>query len=458
MFNGIPITVINIGEGKQAIGGVGNTASILAMDVSVSCKVAVHVVDAVLLPFTVQGINATQVPEAPVPTAAPASSIPALPQQDFAELDGMSIEQKVGEDNVLENTDINNSEGPKITCKTLAQVMESDDDISIISLFMREAGLEEILDGQEAGVTIIAPQNTVLVNTFDFFQVLEMSLARDSPEAQEFFSTMKYHIIQGALSVEEILQAGSVQTMAMASDGSVMTVTATAVPDPATGQQTVKLEGPFNEAILLGEPITTACGSVVLPVDKLLTLSPTADGDDKEVENKVETPKVLQQKSHDSDCIPLMNVISGHPRLGRFADLLKRAGMSAALTRGSNITVFAPEDEGLSIILEALGNHVDMLEMEGLQAWMGYHVIHGVYYENDLVPGSILQTYTMSEKQTPLEVEVTAILGGEGDGLIVKSVGSEARTAEPDLVACGGVVHIMDVPLMPVAAAEDHKR
>eukprot|EP01023_Acetabularia_acetabulum_P000996 TRINITY_DN10367_c1_g1_i10.p2 TRINITY_DN10367_c1_g1~~TRINITY_DN10367_c1_g1_i10.p2 ORF type:complete len:246 (-),score=34.32 TRINITY_DN10367_c1_g1_i10:3001-3738(-) len=138
--------------------------------------------------------------------------------------------------------------------------------------------------------------------------------------------------------------------------------------------------------------------------------------------------------------------------------MLKRAGMSAALTRGTNITVFAPEDEGLSIILEALGNHVDMLEMEGLQAWMGYHVIHGIFYEEDLFPGTVLPTYTMSENQTPLEIEVSGILGGEGDGLLIKSVGSDARTAEPPLKACGGVVHIMDVPLMPVAASEAHKR
>eukprot|EP01023_Acetabularia_acetabulum_P000998 TRINITY_DN10367_c1_g1_i3.p2 TRINITY_DN10367_c1_g1~~TRINITY_DN10367_c1_g1_i3.p2 ORF type:complete len:281 (-),score=48.97 TRINITY_DN10367_c1_g1_i3:3001-3843(-) len=139
-------------------------------------------------------------------------------------------------------------------------------------------------------------------------------------------------------------------------------------------------------------------------------------------------------------------------------NMLKRAGMSAALTRGTNITVFAPEDEGLSIILEALGNHVDMLEMEGLQAWMGYHVIHGIFYEEDLFPGTVLPTYTMSENQTPLEIEVSGILGGEGDGLLIKSVGSDARTAEPPLKACGGVVHIMDVPLMPVAASEAHKR
>eukprot|EP01023_Acetabularia_acetabulum_P000995 TRINITY_DN10367_c1_g1_i1.p2 TRINITY_DN10367_c1_g1~~TRINITY_DN10367_c1_g1_i1.p2 ORF type:complete len:336 (-),score=79.55 TRINITY_DN10367_c1_g1_i1:3001-4008(-) len=334
--------------------------------------------------------------------------------------------------------------------------MESDDSISIISLFMREAGLEDILDSQEAGVTIIAPQNTVLVNTFDFFQVLEMSLARDSPEAQEFFSTMKFHIIQGALTLDDILQAGQVQTMAMTSDGAVMSITVTTVTDPDTNQPLIKLQGPHSEAILLGEPITSACGSVILPVDKLLTLSPTTDG--AQTSEAQAAPKVLQQKSFESDCIPLMNVIQGHPRLGRFADMLKRAGMSAALTRGTNITVFAPEDEGLSIILEALGNHVDMLEMEGLQAWMGYHVIHGIFYEEDLFPGTVLPTYTMSENQTPLEIEVSGILGGEGDGLLIKSVGSDARTAEPPLKACGGVVHIMDVPLMPVAASEAHKR
>eukprot|EP01024_Parvocaulis_polyphysoides_P002206 TRINITY_DN10707_c1_g1_i3.p2 TRINITY_DN10707_c1_g1~~TRINITY_DN10707_c1_g1_i3.p2 ORF type:complete len:154 (+),score=10.51 TRINITY_DN10707_c1_g1_i3:1-462(+) len=153
-----------------------------------------------------------------------------------------------------------------------------------------------------------------------------------------------------------------------------------------------------------------------------------------------------------------MTIIQGHPKLSSFTDLLKRAGMAGALTRGKHITVFAPEDQGLSIILEALGNNVDLLELEGLQAWMGYHVVSGLYTIDSLNVGDQLQTYTLSNVQEPLTFVISETGAGEGKNVtVIDSIGSQSRVTEAGLETCAGVIHVLDVPLMPVASTQANK-
>eukprot|EP01025_Chloroclados_australasicus_P000490 TRINITY_DN10247_c1_g3_i4.p3 TRINITY_DN10247_c1_g3~~TRINITY_DN10247_c1_g3_i4.p3 ORF type:complete len:315 (+),score=43.95 TRINITY_DN10247_c1_g3_i4:120-947(+) len=274
---------------------------------------------------------------------------------------------------------------------------------------------------------------------------------------------MKYHIIDQQVRVEELPpQPSTLSTLAVnPATKQPLELTVSPTINPQTNLPAIAFQGVNNEAVIIGEPIDTACGSLIYPVDKMLTISapqPLPEEDNIQTE-QVKTPAVLAQKAPDTDCIPVMNLIQGHPKLSSFADLLKRAGMAGALTRGKNITVFAPDDRGLSIILEALGNNVDLLELEGLQAWMGYHVVSGKYSTDLLETGLELQTYTLSSAHEPLTFSIAEKNGGEAKNVtLIDSIGSQSRITERDLETCGGVVHVLDVPLMPVASTPENKR
>jgi len=122
---------------------------------------------------------------------------------------------------------------------------------------------------------------------------------------------------------------------------------------------------------------------------------------------------------------------------GTFGTLLaaaEAAGLTATLASGGPYTVFAPEDGAFAgypqeIIQGLLANR------ELLTRVLSYHVVPGIFRASDLVGRTSLPTVN----GTPLEISA------QGTALRINS----ATVTRADLVASNGVVHGINVLLLP---------
>ena len=153
----------------------------------------------------------------------------------------------------------------------------------------------------------------------------------------------------------------------------------------------------------------------------VVVLSGCGDDDEPEVSNNV------------------WEVVQKDSRLSMLEAELEKADLDAALANTQNITLFAPSDAALEYLLGTLGiDNFDPVSDNIRDAVLTYHVATSILMSSDLSEGQ----------------EITTLVPGEtitvGAGPVLESgATSDAEFIETDIEATNGVVHIIDVVLVP---------
>ena len=114
------------------------------------------------------------------------------------------------------------------------------------------------------------------------------------------------------------------------------------------------------------------------------------------------------------------------------------AGLGDALSGEGPFTVFAPTDEAIVALTEALEITADeLLALPNLGDILQYHVVGAAAYSTDLSDGQVIETLVGED----VTVSITA------DGVFI----NDAQVTVADIAADNGVVHVIDAVLLPPA-------
>ena len=143
-----------------------------------------------------------------------------------------------------------------------------------------------------------------------------------------------------------------------------------------------------------------------------------------------------------NDCQTIVELAAGDPNLSTLVAAVQKADLVEALG-GDDLTVFAPTDEAFGALLDALGlESLDDLSAEQLTPILLYHVVPAVVDAEAAIE-------VAGEEGTANTLGGTLTLSLEDDSLVLDSDEASATVTTPDVVACNGVVHVIDAVLLP---------
>lgn len=138
---------------------------------------------------------------------------------------------------------------------------------------------------------------------------------------------------------------------------------------------------------------------------------------------------------------PEMNIVETAIDAGTFNTLVaavQAAGLVETLTGEGPFTVFAPNDEAFAALPEGTVESLLLPEnIDTLVAILTYHVIPGAVMSTDIA-GQMLDVATVEGGE--LHIDAT-------DGVTVNG----ATVIAADIVASNGVIHVIDMVLLPPA-------
>jgi len=115
---------------------------------------------------------------------------------------------------------------------------------------------------------------------------------------------------------------------------------------------------------------------------------------------------------------------------------VQAAGLEETLNAEGPYTVFAPTDEAFAALPEGtIEKLVKPENQEALGQILAYHVVAGAVSSAEIEPGAI-----GTVEGSDMEVAVDAA------GVVVNG---EANVLQPDVVADNGVIHVVDMVLLP---------
>jgi uncharacterized surface protein with fasciclin (FAS1) repeats len=131
-----------------------------------------------------------------------------------------------------------------------------------------------------------------------------------------------------------------------------------------------------------------------------------------------------------------MNIVETAVAAGNFTTLaaaLEAAGLIETLSGEGPFTVFAPTDEAFAALPEGTVEAL-LADIPALTAILTYHVVPGAVMSGDLTDGMIATTVNGAD----------VTIGTEG-GVTV----NEANVTTADIVASNGVIHVIDMVILP---------
>ena len=198
--------------------------------------------------------------------------------------------------------------------------------------------------------------------------------------------------------------------------------------------------------IALGAVVTlglfaTACGSD----------SDDAATDEATTETVVEEV-VTEDTATDATDAPaaqtIVDVAAGNPDFSTLVSLVTTAGLVETLSGEGPFTVLAPTNAAFEALAEKLGQTMDELsttlttDVELLKKVLTSHVIAGKVMAADTAALNGMEADLVSGEKAKV---VSA------DGVVSFTIGtSTATVTTPDVEASNGVIHIVDMPLLPL--------
>jgi len=145
----------------------------------------------------------------------------------------------------------------------------------------------------------------------------------------------------------------------------------------------------------------------------------------------------------------IVDVAAGNPDFSTLVSLVTTAGLAETLAGEGPFTVLAPTNAGFEALAEKMGVTIEELsatltgDVELLKTVLTSHVIAGKVMAADTAALNGMDADLVSGEKAKV---VSA------DGVVSFTIGtSTATVVTPDVEAANGVIHIVDMPLLPLA-------
>ena len=200
--------------------------------------------------------------------------------------------------------------------------------------------------------------------------------------------------------------------------------------------------------IALGAVVTlglfaTACGS---DSDDAATEEATTETVAEEV--MTEDTAAATESTDAPAAQTIVDIAAGNPDFSTLVSLVTTAGLAETLAGEGPFTVLAPTNAGFEALAEKLGKTMDELsatlteDVELLKKVLTSHVIAGKVMAADTAALNGMEADLVSGEKAKV---VSA------DGVVSFTIGtSTATVVTPDVEASNGVIHIVDMPLLPL--------
>jgi len=145
----------------------------------------------------------------------------------------------------------------------------------------------------------------------------------------------------------------------------------------------------------------------------------------------------------------IVDIAAGNPDFSTLVSLVTAAGLAETLAGEGPFTVLAPTNAAFEALAEKMGVTIDELaatltgDIELLKTVLTSHVIAGKVLAADTAALNGTEGEMLSgEKATVVSA----------DGVVSFTIGtSTATVVTPDIEASNGVIHIVDMPLLPLS-------
>ena len=188
----------------------------------------------------------------------------------------------------------------------------------------------------------------------------------------------------------------------------------------------------------------TACGS---DSDNAATEEATTETVAEEVMTE-ETTTESTESTVAADPQNIVDIASANSDFSTLVSLINTAGLASTLSGEGPFTVLAPTNAGFEALAKKLGKTMDELsttltsDVELLKKVLTSHVIAGKVMAADTAALNGMEADLVSGEKAKV---VSA------DGVVSFTIGtSTATVVTPDIEATNGVIHIVDMPLLPL--------
>jgi uncharacterized surface protein with fasciclin (FAS1) repeats len=191
----------------------------------------------------------------------------------------------------------------------------------------------------------------------------------------------------------------------------------------------------------------TACGSDSddAATDEAVTEETVAE----EVVTEDTAAAVTEEEAGAEAPQTIVDIAAGNPDFSTLVSLVTAAGLAETLAGEGPFTVLAPTNAAFEALAEKMGVTIEELsatltgDIELLKTVLGSHVIAGKVLAADTAALNGMEADLVSGEKAKV---VSA------DGVVSFTIGtSTATVVTPDIEAANGVIHIVDMPLLPLA-------
>ena len=134
----------------------------------------------------------------------------------------------------------------------------------------------------------------------------------------------------------------------------------------------------------------------------------------------------------------VLSVLEADGRFTKLVELLGTAGLTETLAGEGPFTVFAPTDEAFAEVEATLAE----LDAEGVKAILLGHVANQMLYAADVL--------MLADTELEMADGSLQMVTVDGEDVLL----GDAMVTEPDIDGGNGIIHVIDVVLVPMAEAE----
>jgi len=194
----------------------------------------------------------------------------------------------------------------------------------------------------------------------------------------------------------------------------------------------------------------TACGSDSddAATDEAATEEVTEESVAEEVMTE-DTAAATEEEAGAEAPQTIVDIAAGNPDFSTLVALVTAAGLAETLAGEGPFTVLAPTNAGFEALAKEMGVTIEELsatltgDVELLKTVLTSHVIAGKVMAADTAALNGMEADMLSGEKAKV---VSA------DGVVSFTIGtSTATVVTPDIEAANGVIHIVDMPLLPLS-------
>ena len=325
---------------------------------------------------------------------------------------------------------------------TVVDIVVNSEDHTILETAVVTAGLVETLSG-EGPFTVFAPTDAA------FTALLEAlgATAEDLLSLAELTQILTYHVASGNAYSTDLNDGEMVMTVngqdltISVMDGTVMingTATVIVADELADNGVVHIIDAVLVPALITGCTDDMACNfSPVATEEDDSCILPGAVCDDESWLTENDTLNA------DCNCVgddiqfaTVVDIVVASPIHELLEAAVLAADLAGTLSEGDSLTVFAPTDDAIGALVEALEiTAEDLLALPNLAEILTYHVVGAVALSTDLSDGQEIPTLQGADVNITINSDTVMV--------------NDAMVIVADLIADNGVVHVIDAVLLP---------